>query len=137
MHHGWIVALQASGRKSTRGQLVMSYGIIDTGMTLYPGFLFQTIRHGLRVMQCSDVSQATALTGMEAKYSATLHRPPSPRHLIDFSATTETLELDIDLSEDDYGAFLPLHIRILLVWIRSGYVSVGREKDGIRVRCQR
>ena len=61
-----------------------------------------SIRHGLRVMQCSDVSQLDWHTGQ-----ILCNIPPSAHAvLIDFSATTQILDPDVSFERDDYGNYV-------------------------------
>ena len=76
--------------------------ITDDRMT--PNFYFlqmTSIRHGLRVIQCADISQHDWHGGQ----ILCNHSPSSQVHavLIDFSATTQTVDIDVNLSKDDYG----------------------------------
>ena len=75
--------------------------ITDDSMTPYSIPQVTSIRHGLRVIQCADISQHDWHPG-QILCNLTLS---SQAHavLIDFSATTQTLDLDVDLSLDDYG----------------------------------
>ena len=59
-----------------------------------------SIRHGLRVMQCCDVSQILCNIP-----PSTCSSSQSQAHavLIDFSAATQTLDPDVSLEKDDYG----------------------------------
>jgi len=65
------------------------------------------IRHGLRVMQYSDVSQLDWHPGQILCNipSSTSSSSQLQTHavLIDFSAMTQTLDPDISLSNEDYG----------------------------------
>jgi hypothetical protein len=59
------------------------------------------IRHGLRVIQCVDISQHDWHGGQ-----ILCNLPPSSQAhavFIDFSATMQTVDLDEDVSKDDYG----------------------------------
>jgi hypothetical protein len=60
-----------------------------------------SIQHGLRVMQCSDISQHDWHAGQILCNRSS--QTQAHAVFIDFSATTQTLDLDIDLSKDDYG----------------------------------
>jgi hypothetical protein len=93
-----------------QGQLVccvfLRNHIIDNGMTLYLIAQMTSIRHGLRVVQCSDISQHDWHAGQilcNLSPSSSSSQAQAHAVLIDFSATTQTLDLDVDLSKDDYG----------------------------------
>jgi hypothetical protein len=60
-----------------------------------------SIRHSLRVIQCADISQHDWHGGQILCNLS----PSSQAHavLIDFSATTQTIDIDVNLSKDDYG----------------------------------
>jgi hypothetical protein len=92
-----------------RGQLVCFHITDDK----YDDALFYiqqmtSIRHGVRVLQHADITQHDWHAGQ-----ILCHLPPSGSQahtvFIDFAATTQTLDLDVDLSEyskDDYGGCL-------------------------------
>ena len=103
MHHRWLAASRASGRKSTGASwyVVCIYDITDDSMTPYCITQMTSIRHGLRVIQCGDISQHDWHGGQILCNLL----PSSHAHavLIDFSATLQTIDLDVNLSKDDYG----------------------------------
>ena len=78
---------------------------LDDRMTLILDIPQMTsIRHALRVIQCSDISQHDWHAGqILCNLSRSSSPPQAHAILIDFSSTTQTLDLDIDLSKDDYG----------------------------------
>ena len=63
-----------------------------------------SIWHALRIIQCFDISQHDWHAGQILCNRPHSSSPPQAHAvLIDFSSTTQTLDLDIDLSKDDYG----------------------------------
>ena len=102
MHHRWIAASRVSGRKSTRASWYVVFYITDDSMTPYSNPQMTSIRHGLRVIQCADISQHDWHGGQ-----ILCNFPPSSSQahavFIDFSATMQTVDLDVDLSKDDLG----------------------------------
>ena len=68
-------------------------------------FQMSSLRHALRVMQCSDVSQHDWHAGQILCNICPSLSSSSPAHavLIDLSATLQTLDLDVNLAKDDYG----------------------------------
>ena len=84
-----------------RSQLVCHVFISLMTVTPYPILQMTSIRHGLRVMQCADISQHDWHGGQ-----ILCNFPPSSQAhavLIDFSATTQTVDPNEDHSKDDYG----------------------------------
>ena len=85
-----------------RGQLVCRVFIsLMSISTPYSITQMTSIRHGLRVIQCADISQHDWHGGQILCNLL----PSSQAHavLIDFSATLQTIDLDVNLSKDDYG----------------------------------
>lgn len=72
---------------------------------VFSKFQMSSVRHALRVMQCSDVSQHDWHAGQILCNFCPSLSSSSQAHvvLIDLSATLQTLDLDVDLAKDDYG----------------------------------
>jgi hypothetical protein len=105
MHHRWLAASRESGQKSTGASWFVFISLM-TSMMMMPYSIPQmtSIRHGVRVLQHADITQHDWHAGQ-----ILCHLPPSGSQahtvFIDFAATTQTLDLDVDLSnsKDDYG----------------------------------
>ena len=84
------------------GPVGMSYvHNTDDSMAPYSIPQMTSIRHGLRVIQCADISQHDWHGGQILCNLS----PSSQAHavLIDFSATMQTVDLEVNPSKDDYG----------------------------------
>ena len=84
-----------------------AYFITNFTNGVFSIFQMSSLRHALRVMQCSDVSQhdwhgGQILCNLRPSLPSS---SPALAHavLIDFSATLQTLDLDVNLAKDDYG----------------------------------
>ena len=85
-----------------RGQLVCRVFIsLMSISTPYSITQMTSIRHGLRVIQCADISQHDWHGGQIL--CNLLPSPPAHAVLIDFSATMQTIAIDENVSKDDYG----------------------------------
>ncbi|KAF8348694.1 hypothetical protein F5887DRAFT_951448 [Amanita rubescens] len=99
--------------------------------------LMTSIRHGLRVMQYSDVSQLDWHPGqILCNIPPSMSSDSSQAHavLIDFSATTQTLDPDVDLSNlDDYGSCASAIAR--LTGMDTKWVCEYWDRDEMKREC--
>ena len=89
-----------------------------------------SIRHSLRVIQCSDISQHDWHGGQ-----ILCNFPPSSQAhavLIDFSAMTQTLDINVELSEDDYGRCVDA---IVSASLEPKWVFDYWDKDEMKREC--
>ena len=105
-------------------------------VTMYPIPQMASIRQGLRVMQYCDVSQHDWHPGQ-----ILCNFPPSSHAqleahavLIDFSFTTQTLDLNVDLSNDDYGDCVS-EIASILTGLDMKRVFEYWDRDDMRREC--
>jgi hypothetical protein len=114
-----------------RGQLVCRVFINDDSMTPYSTSQMTSIRHGLRVIQCADISQHDWHAGQILCH---LSSSGSQAHavLIDFSATTQTIDLDVDVSkDDDYGLCVSAIINQKRSGLGTKWVCEYWDRDGM------
>jgi hypothetical protein len=131
MHRRWIAASRASGRKSTGASwyVVCSYD----SMTPYTIPQMTSIRHGLRVIQCADISQHDWHGGQ-----ILCNLPPSSQAhavLIDFSATMQTIDINVNVSKDDYGKCVSAITRLKNTGMDMKWVCEYWDRDEMKREC--
>ena len=92
-----------------------------------------SIRHGLRVIQCADISQHAWHGGQ-----ILCNLPPSSQAhalLIDFSATTQTIDLDVNLSNDDYGRCVSAITELKNTGMDVKWVCKYWDRDEMKREC--
>ena len=118
MRQRWLAASRASGRRSTGASWYVISLMTPWCLNSIPQMT--SIRHGLRVMHYADISQHD----WSADKILCNLPPSSQAHavLTNFSATTQTLDLDVDPSSGMIMGNACLLLRItILVWIWIGY----------------
>ena len=98
-----------------------------------------SIRHGLRVMQCSDVSQLDWHTGQMLcnipPSTCSFPQPQAHVVLIDFSATIQTLDPDVSLEKDDYGLCVNAIARQEYTGMDMKWVFEYWDRDEMKREC--
>jgi hypothetical protein len=96
-----------------------------------------SIRHGLRVVQCSDISQHDWHAGQMLCNLTPSSSQAQQAHtvLIDFSATLQTLDLDVDLSKDDYGRCVAAITHQDITGLDGKWICAYWDRDEMKREC--
>jgi hypothetical protein len=111
---------------------------LDGPMTLIQYIIPQmsSIRHALRVIQCSDISQHDWHAN-QILCNISHSSSPSQAHavLIDFAATTQATDIDIDHSKDDYGRCIGAIMHEGIIGVDLQWACKYWERDEMKREC--